>query len=265
MKKLYLSITIFVFFLGVAVHCRAEDSNSLTHSFYFVQIADMHLSHRENFDRTGKIIEKINALPFKVEFVVNTGDSFNDNIEDANVVKEALKLFSRLKSPIYYIAGNHDIDSEKSKTIYIRDFGQLNYVKEIDNVVFIFAYTNHKNDPNSLNAEFFNWLEISLKKAEDKPVIIFQHIPAGRDFYNNKFYDSWPIEAEKKWIELINSHKVKAVIAGHFHRNELHWFGGVPLYVGEPISLWLGRQAAFRVYEYKDGKIGYFTQYLDTN
>jgi len=266
MKKVYLLTILFAFFFGFVTLSRAEDRNSLNSSFYFVQITDTHLSHKENFERTEKIIERINALPFKVEFVVNTGDIFNDNIEDANAVKTTVQVFSRLKPPIYYIAGNHDISSEKSKMVYIKNFGQLNYVKEINNIVFIFAYTNYaKNDPNSLNAEFFRWLEDSLKKAGGKPVIIFQHIPAGQDFYDNSFHSSWPLEAEKKWLELINSHNVKAVIAGHFHRDELHWFGKVPLYVGEPVSLWLGRQAAFRVYQYKDGKVSYFTQYLDTN
>ena len=32
---------------------------------------------------------------------------------------------------------------------------------------------------------------------------------------------------------MVNGHNVKAVIAGHFHRDEHHWIGDVPLYVSD--------------------------------
>jgi UDP-2,3-diacylglucosamine pyrophosphatase LpxH len=64
-------------------------------------------------------------------------------------------------------------------------------------------------------------------------------------------------------VKLINSYNVKAVIAGHFHRDELHWLENVPLYVSSPVAGYWGRQATFRIYEYSNGKIGYRTQYIE--
>lgn len=266
MKKICFLTILFALSLGFVTSGLAKDSNSLESSFYFVQITDTHLEDNDNFERAEKIIEKINALPFKVEFVIHTGDIFSDNIGDESALKAAKELFAGLKAPIYYVAGNHDIKSEKTKNIYITNFGQLNYVKQSNGIVLIFIYTNHpKNDSDVFNADFFKWFEDSLKSARNKPVIVFQHIPAGKDFYTNMFYKPLPAKVEKKWHALINKYKVKAVIAGHFHRDELHWFGKVPLYVAGPVSKWLGRQASYRIYEYKDGKIDYSTQYLDAD
>ena len=105
-------------------------------------------------------------------------------------------------------------------------------------------------------------LESRLKKAAGKPVLLFHHAPSVDDFYSNKMHDGWKKEVRDKWIGLINEYNVKAVITGHFHRDEHHWLGDVPLYVSAPISGYWDRQLTFRIYEYKDGKIGYRTQYL---
>ena len=65
------------------------------------------------------------------------------------------------------------------------------------------------------------------------------------------------------WEKLVNTHNVKAVIAGHFHRDEFHWLGHVPLYVSGPVANFWNRNATFRLYEYRNGQIGYRTQYLE--
>ncbi len=267
MKKVYPLIVFCVAVFSFSAFGQQEKDVSLgtlDTGFYFAQITDTHLGQQGNLERTEKVIEKINALPFKVEFVVLTGDIFSDNIEDANVVTAAKQVFSKLKSPIYFVAGNHDIDNKKAESIYVNNFGQLNYTEEKNNVFCIFVCVEPLlDDSNSNDADFFKWFESSLRKAENKPVIVFCHEPAGLDFYNNSFHNPWPLESEKEWVKLINSRNVKAVIAGHFHRDELHWIGDVPLYIGQPVSSWLGRQATFRVYQYRNGRISYFTQYVE--
>ena len=262
MKKINLFVIVCIFTFSAF----GEQGGNVTAdaNFYFVQITDTHLYLKENLERTREIIEQINLLPFKVEFVVNTGDIMSDNIEGANAVKEAKKVFSKLKSPIYFVAGNHDASNEKAKAVYIKNFGPLNYVKENNNVVFIFIYTNSpQNDSNVLNTDFFKWFKKSLDDAKGKPVVVFRHIPAGLDFYDNSYHSPRPIATEKKFADMINTYNVKAVITGHFHRDELHWLGNVPMYVCSPVSEWLGRQAAFRIYQYENGKISYSTQYID--
>ena len=105
-------------------------------------------------------------------------------------------------------------------------------------------------------------LSKALDQSKGKPVIIFHHSPSVGDFYNNTMHYRWQEEIQKKWVSLINSHNVKAVVAGHFHRDEHHWLGNVPLYISSSIAGYWGRQATFRLYEYKNGKLGYRTQYI---
>ena len=75
-------------------------------------------------------------------------------------------------------------------------------------------------------------------------------------------HSGWKKEIRNKWVELLNQYNVKAVITGHFHRDEHHWLGKVPLYVYSPISGYWDRQLTYRIYEYRDAKIGYRTQYI---
>ena len=94
------------------------------------------------------------------------------------------------------------------------------------------------------------------------PVIICHHRPSIEDFYMNEMHPGWPVHKKGRWEHLINSHNVKAVLAGHFHKDEQHWLGNVPLYIAPPMSNDFGRQATFRIYEYRNGKLSYRTQYL---
>jgi 3',5'-cyclic AMP phosphodiesterase CpdA len=102
-------------------------------------------------------------------------------------------------------------------------------------------------------------LEAALKRAGKKPVIVFHHSPDAV----NSYQEEWKKEIREKWKSILNSYNVKAVIAGHFHRDGHYLLGDVPVYVSSSIADYFGGQATFRVYEYKDGKLGYSTQYLE--
>ena len=106
-------------------------------------------------------------------------------------------------------------------------------------------------------------MEKYLAAADGKPIILFHHGLSVQDFYNNRFHEGWAETIKANWVKLVNKYNVKAVIAGHFHRDEFHWLGKGPLYVSPPVAEKGGRQACFRIYEYRDGKVGYTTQYLE--
>ena len=107
------------------------------------------------------------------------------------------------------------------------------------------------------------WLESALRQSAGQPVIVFHHTPSVDDFYDNRVHATWKPEARKKWDTLINAYDVRAVLTGHFHRDELHWDGKVPVYVAAPVANFWGREGSYRIYEYRDGRLGYRTMYLD--
>lgn len=254
--------TLSVFFLPVQTLAKGG-------RFYFVQITDTHLGIPENNARTKKVVEAINALPMEIVCVVHTGDIY-DRTSRGNEKKlaRAADIFKDLIPPIYFVPGNNEIDlfnnTLESQKTYTSYFGPLISSAQYQGVSFVFAYTDPLRESIPLKG-FDPLKEINgeLNKAEGKPVLLFHHGSSVRDFYLNEFHDPWKDKIRKPWLTLVNQNNVKAVIAGHFHRDEFHWLGNVPLYVSGPVAEKFGRQACFRIYEYRDGRIEYTAQYLE--
>ena len=259
-----MSLLIGIIFITCINNCSKERQEE---HFYFVQITDTHFETGDNLERTKKAVERINDLPMKIQCLVHTGDITTDKIEDKKLIDSGLFILEKLTVPVHYVPGNHDIFPEKLEStckVYKENFGELISQAVYDNVVFIFVFTEPLRKSFTVNGyQPLKQLEEYLKKSKGKPVIVFHHAPSVDDFYNNEFHKRWKKEIREKWVKLINAYNVKAVIAGHFHRDEHHWLGNVPLYVSSPISGYWGRQATFRIYEYHNGKIGYRTQYIE--
>ena len=65
-----------------------------------------------------------------------------------------------------------------------------------------------------------------------------------------------------KWTTLMKQGGVFAVLAGHFHRDEHHMLGGIPVNICAPVVGWGGRQSTFRHWVVKDGVLTYRTIYV---
>jgi len=234
--------------------------------FYFVQITDTHFGERDHLERTRQLVEQINRLPYEIACVVHTGDIFADNITDAAIREAGLKELRRLKAPLNLLPGNHDIlqkDLEKTAAAYTRSVGPLLHAVEHHGVVFILAYTEPLALGFALDGyEPLRELEAALVRAAGRPVILFHHRPAVDDYYEFASSPGWSGPARADLEKLLAAYDVKAVITGHFHRDELHWVGGRPVFAAPPVASYWGRQAGFRLYEYQDGRLGYRTIYL---
>jgi 3',5'-cyclic AMP phosphodiesterase CpdA len=212
-------------------------------------------------------VDQINRLPFPIQCVVHTGDIMADNIEDQGAVDSGRRIMQKLEVPIHYLPGNHDIDPrnlDATHKAYQERFGGLITRAEYQGVVFLMIYTEPLRSGVAIDGyDPLAALETHLKNSQGKPVIVFHHAPCVGSFYNNMRYRGWKKEIRNQWVRLLNAYGVKAVIAGHFHRDEHHWLGQVPLYISSAMAPYWGRQPTFRIYEYGNGRIGYRTQYLE--
>lgn len=255
---------LLVLLLLVTFCLSAQETND---SFYFVQITDTHLGTGNNSEYTQKIIDMINDLPMKIELVLHTGDIVQYSLQQDSVLTNAIELFSQLEMPVLYVAGNHDIRKKVMQTsisIFEDNFGPLMIDEEIKGVKFIGLFSNPLAwDFPMVDYDPLPELEAELIQTGDTPVIIFHHIPSVEDFYLNEMHDGWKEPERSQWIALLNKYNVKGVLAGHFHRDEYHWLGDVPLFVSPPITTKWGRQPAFRIFEFKNGKLSYRTVYLE--
>lgn len=233
---------------------------------YFVQITDTHIGKDDHKARTSRCIEEINKLPMEISCVIHTGDIFHDAMGDVEKAKEDLKPFEKLKYPIHFLPGNRDIQEQGydvSLKSYEKVFGNVNTVELYHNVAFILFYSEPlRNRYRHDCMQQFRWIEGMLKKHGDHPIIVFHHAPSVENFDNNEIHGGWPGDIKEKWIRLLNTYDVRAVIAGHFHRDEHHWLGRVPLYISSSIAGFHGRQATFRIYDYYNGKMRYRTRYV---
>lgn len=81
---------------------------------YFIHLSDTHFGPTADYSRQGHrslpyarhVVEMINRLPLRPDFVMHTGDVATYPHDDA--YRLAAETFAALEVPIYYCTGNHD-------------------------------------------------------------------------------------------------------------------------------------------------------------
>lgn len=242
---------------------------------HFVQITDTHFGKPIHNYRFRQSIDAVNTLPFDLSVVAHTGDFASDNLYNEATGIAVSNMLSRIEPPVICAPGNHDLSMKsenpdqrlrESLAVYLKYMGPLGQVHETDKAVFIAVCTEAlRRDMNGLlDFEALQWLGEQLEKAGDKPVFVFTHVPEGPDFYGNALHDGWPEEAHRAWRRVLKKGNVKAVIAGHYHRDELQQNDdGIPTFVGNAVADFWGRQASFRIYTYENGRISFRTVYIE--
>ena len=261
-----LAILSILCLTGCVTGPAPHSASAATNRFYFAQITDIHCCDADHLDRLAAIVEKLNLFPRKLEFVVVTGDirTAPDNEEAYGQVKPVL---AKLTAPVHVVAGNHDIappDTERGAATFKEAFGPIWYTAEHHGVVFVFTFAfPYFNDYVVDGVDPLAWTRSAIERARGKPVIVVQHDPPVEEFYGNEFHAGPPLGRVKLWSDLLNSNKVQAVIAGHFHGDELRWLGNVPIYVCPSVASYWGHRNHYRIYEYNNGRISSYTEAVE--
>lgn len=238
--------------------------------FYFVQITDLHYGEPGMSERMNKIIDQINKLTFEVKAVIITGDITMEKILDINTVAQCKKDFAKLKPTVYYLPGNHDILARSPKTLeptrqaFEKYFGPLAQKFEINGVVFMLMYCEPWAD--NFKVVDYNpaeWLRTQLQKADKKPTLLFMHRAPSVIFSGTSFRKMWKAESLSELSEMTANANVKGIIVGHIHKDELHYFENIPVYTSASVINYGNRQATYRIFKYEDGKLSYFTRYIE--
>ncbi|MCG8564175.1 MAG: metallophosphoesterase [Desulfobacterales bacterium] len=259
--QLCLAVIAVLASVALSTSVRAE-----SHPLSFVQITDTHMGVLDHDQRTEKIVSAVNRLRMDIHCVVHTGDITEEKILEPEIVSRGKAILGKVKYPLHYISGNNDIRAKNvqpTAQAYEAQYGPLIQEVRYRDVIFLFAYT----EPLAKGFEMEGYdpmaqVEKRLKAAGKTPVLLFHHTPCVGKLRKGKLRSGWDKTTREKWIALLNRYSVKAVFAGHFHQDEQHWLGDIPLYVAPPVSSRFGRQAAFRVYTYHQGRISYRTQYI---
>jgi len=188
----------------------------------FIHITDINLN-KSNAYKLQETIKEINSYK-DIDFVVFGGG----NLQKANIVN--LNLFTYLLKKVnkktYVLLGNTDVLSSTGidkkyylkrvrKALNFRHSKNPNYVFEKKNCVFV-AMDGSKQYFQSSNGyygkEELLWLDKTLKKYQNKNVVILQHFPL--------------LETKSRWLEtaktedyqeLLKKYKnVKMIVSGHY-------------------------------------------------
>ena len=213
---------------------------------YFVHISDTHIGPTRRFERHGhnpyrcarRLVEVINRLPQRPDFVIHTGDVVADPHPQAYQL--AAGIFEDLQSPIYYVVGNHD----RARDIHhflpmgpredlARDWNLLTYTFDVRGYRMLVTDARGPDDidPHGLFSEKqLQFVRDELTKG-DSPLVIFTHFPILA--LNSVWMDTNMLTLNGREVhEIVREEKqrVRGVFYGHVHQNMQTFRDGV-LYV----------------------------------
>ena len=202
---------------------------------YFVHISDSHIGPSTEYVRHGHnayrcltaIVEQINSLPTKPDFVIHTGDVVAE--PDSDSYRLAADVFSKLNVPIYFVTGNHDRARDihrflpmGPKQILSKNLDVLTYAFEVKNFRFLVVDARGPDeiDPHGLLSDEMLTILRNETSEDGPPLTLFSHFPVQP--LNSIWMDAYMlvINGEQMHEMLVRvKDRIKGVFYGHVHQN----------------------------------------------
>jgi Icc protein len=198
----------------------------------FVHISDTHISHDSGYEGdfadyaptlgARALVEQVAALPFKYDFVLHTGDVVFNPIPEAYAL--AREVLSKISTPIYYVAGNHDHVEALQRTLMGRSetVSPLDYQFEVNGAQFVVVDSNQLGSvepPNGFVTDAqLEWLGNICRANNARPLVIAVHhnpLPIGAPWWDDYMR---LLDGEAFHNALLPAkHRIRGVFFGHVH------------------------------------------------
>lgn len=250
-------------------------ANSLSeNNFSFLHLTDAHVRRKRQGNKGFEsCVESVNRLNTKPDFIIFGGDQVFDGMyTEKEEYLDQLKVFSQVAEGFnlrtYHCLGNHDVfgrSSRRKTSPDDPDIGKKLYLDTFDINQSYYSF-NHKgwhfvimdsllevdadHGPSQTHAfgkEQLEWLRFDLGKHHAMPTIIVTHIAA---FNNLGQINSSPellamnhmvVTDTREFRQIIERHKVKAVLQGHSHIPEDYRFNDIWYITSQSVSAaWWG-------------------------
>jgi 3',5'-cyclic AMP phosphodiesterase CpdA len=236
--------------------------------FFFMQLADTQygmFTKNKGFEQEAALaqqaVEHINRL--RPRFVIVCGDLTNATPEHARYraqVAQYYQDFSKVDAeiPLVCVCGNHDIGNRptpKSIASYHQNFGDDYFSFWVGGVCNVVLNSSVLKDPTGapeVLAAQRTWLDQQLRDAKDskaKHILLFQHHPLflAKEDEPNQYFNI-PLERRTPLLEQLKQADVRAVFAGHYHRNAYGKAGAMEMITTGPVGRPLGKDpSGFRI------------------
>ena len=189
--------------------------------FRFALITDLHIqmSNLQPDEDLQRAIDELNASD-EIDFVLVSGDITQSG--DSSSLKKAKKMLDSLQMPYYITLGNHEVNWAENETAnYLRVFASDKFAFAHKDFYFVGFPTKpiEKGGEGFILAEDIQWLETKLDSLKaDIPVFAITHYPLLKGDVANG----------QEVINLLKKHNTQAVLSGHYHRNMIFNYDGVP-------------------------------------
>lgn len=203
------------------------------------QMTDIHIGfdpdakpEELNRIRFRQVLERLEAAPHKLDFLVLSGDLTDHGDRDS--FDKIAAILSDMPCPLLPLVGNHDTREELLKAFPetpCEDEAFLHYVVEQDRLRIIcldtFEEGRHGGAFCQQRAE---WLRARLEEGKGHPCVIFMHHPpivSGIDWMDPDAGEEWIAN----FAAAIEGYQddIRAIHCGHLHRRVSACFRGVPL------------------------------------
>ena len=212
MKRASYIFLIFILLLQVSVFAAKP--------LRFVLFTDLHISvlKPQNAEDLKLAIDEVNANS-QLNFVLVDGD--DTDLGDTASLKIAKQLLDKLNKPYYITTGNHDTRHGKiGSGAFISVFGSDRFSVSLSGYQFIGFPTGPVPGGSlghivSADLQFVNK---AMQSATGLPVFLITHYPLLEGDIDNR----------AELFDLIKKYQVAAVLNGHYHRNAVFDYNGVP-------------------------------------
>lgn len=180
----------------------------------------------------------------KPQFVVVLGDLIEDDDErnDTKSIASLGGLFSTLRCPVHYVAGNHDLKNiSEEKLARLFHQRRLFYSFDAGEYHGIVLFSRESGNAILIPDEQMEWLQQDLKKTQKKSIVFVHHGLADQDLAGNMWFAGLPekcLIANRQDIRdiLAASQKVIAVFDGHLHWDKKNLHQHIPYFTIQSLT-----------------------------
>ena len=258
----WMNVTSMAILLAAAASgCRTNEPRRAEpradEPFFFIQMTDPQLgmfTDNQGLERDTELFERAIAHANRLGpvFVVITGDLVNQEgnpRQIAELRRVADKLDDRIG--LHWVAGNHDVGNEPTPqrlADYRETFGEDWYAFAVGRCRFVVLDSCLIHNPKQVADEARRqreWLEATLdeaRQAEPRHLIVFMHHPLFLKSPDEPDeYFNVPLERRRIYLDLLSRSGVRAVFAGHYHRNSFGRHGPMEMVTTGPVGKPLGK------------------------
>ncbi len=251
--------------------CVSTKVKSKKQSFTFIQLSDPQFGFlskepgglEKEIRRYEKAVATVNEM--KPDFLVITGDFVNEP-RDSNQLAIFKRITKKVNAtiPVYYAPGNHDVGNKPTSAdiaFYKKHYGDDKFSFHHKGFYFIGINSSLiKGESTALEDKQLAWLTKELKKGKKyntsivfthHPIFLFEPLEADDAYFN------LPKTTRLKYLKLLEEHNVKAIFAGHYHRNAYGKYNDMEMVTTNAVGNPFKGPSGFQVIEVKNNVISH--------